>query len=462
MALAVFAAVPACLFASCGSSPQVSDHDAEVVPPPFDGPIAPTYCDLPGSLVFASGGKTLLISGGNSNAPSLTWLTLPQGFCAHYFGHVTSARQIRFAPGGELFVASPSSPCAGGANSVPPIGYGALVVLADDNHDGYADGDALPHADGSTQSLNLFKNKLPSTQGIMFTPGFIYYQDLAPGESLPGGTAIKRLPYATGQRVATGTPEEIAKITVYQSYDHWPKTLDIADDGTIFVGNGGDQGEECNSEVFPRPFVGGVLEIGGSNPMGGTPYAQGFRNPIALRCQHGHNLCFASELALDGSGGSGGREKLVPIHKGDDWGFPCCATTNLPYEDVSGTPNCGHVAKESVSFAIGDTPFGLDFEPGFWPAPYKNSIFVTLHGAVGSWIGARVVAIPTDGAGMPIPSSDLGTSTFDNFATGWDDQLFDHGRPAAIAFSKDGRVFIANDTDGDIFWMAPVGLKTKP
>lgn len=196
--------------------------------------------------------------------------------------------------------------------------------------------------------------------------------------------------------------------------------------------------------------------------MGGTPVAQGFRNPIAVRCQHGHDLCFSTELALDGSGEGGGREKLVPIHPGDDWGFPCCATANTPYDGITGTPNCASVPTEPVSFVIGDTPFGLDFETGVWPAPYTNNILVTLHGAVGSWIGARVIAIPTQSNGMPVTSSDLGSTTFSDIAKGWDDGLLDHGRPAAIAFSADGRAFIANDVDGDIFWIAPVGLKLAP
>jgi glucose/arabinose dehydrogenase len=438
---------------------RVSMRDVKVIeiaPPPTDGPVAATYCDMPGSFIYTSSGISV-VTGGSANAPSLVWLTLPIGFCAHYFAHVDTVRQVRVAPGGEIFVASPATPTAGGA----PVGLGGIVVLVDDNSDGYADGDALPHSDGSPQNLSLFQSGLASTQGMMFAPGYFYYQDTATDADADVGTAIKRIPYKKGQRVASGTPEQIADIQIYYSSTHWPKTLDMADDGTIFVGNGGDQSETCNTDVFPRPFAGGVLKIGGTNPMGGTPVAQGFRNPIAVRCQHGHNLCFSTELALDGSGGEGGREKLVPIRPGDDWGFPCCASANLPYQEISGTPNCSHVPTEPASFVIGDTPFGLDFETGAWAAPYQNDIFVTLHGAVGSWVGARIVAIPTNSTGMPVPSSDLGSSSFDDFATGWDDGMLDHGRPAAIAFSSDGRAFIANDINGDIFWIAPVGLKTQ-
>ena len=72
---------------------------------------------------------------------------------------------------------------------------------------------------------------------------------------------------------------------------HWPKPLDVADDGTIYVGNGGDQAEPCDPA---HPFHGGILELDGS--PGGSPVAKGFRNPIAVRCPRGHNLCFAIEL----------------------------------------------------------------------------------------------------------------------------------------------------------------------
>lgn len=456
------------VFASCTSAnrPISAANDAtvadapkdvtivEVVPPPLDAPSSMNFCELPGSLVFGSGGYEALVAGGNANAPSLAWLTLPPGYCAHYFAHVPTVRQLRVAPGGELFVASPSTSTAGGA----PSGLGGIVVLADDNHDGYADGDALPHEDGGPQTLNLFLDNDSSIQGLMFASGSFFYQN---------STSILKLPYTTGQRTANGTPQTIANITIYEAPVHWPKTLDMADDGTIYVGNGGDQSDPCVTEI-PRPFLGGILKIGDAGDgEGGTPVARGFRNPIAVRCQRGHNLCFALELGLDGSGSSGGREKLVPIRQGDDWGFPCCATQNVPLTDlgVDVAPNCSGVAPESVAFFIGETPFGLDFEPGVWPDPFNKSIFVVTHGEVGSWEGARVVTVPTQANGMPVPSSDLDGSTgLVPLATGWPQSSASQtqGRPSAIAFSADGRLFVGNDFDGDIFWIAPVGLAPDP
>ena len=131
--LALVFAGPPVLFGACFSK-DTSGPDATVDAPynEVDGAFGTAFCELPGSLVFGTNGTTL-VAGGES-APALTWLTLPPGFCAHYFANVPTPRQSRFAPGGELFVASPSTATAGGA----PPGLGAVIVLADDNFDGYA------------------------------------------------------------------------------------------------------------------------------------------------------------------------------------------------------------------------------------------------------------------------------------------------------------------------------------
>ena len=409
-------------------------------PPPLDGNLGFDVngvdaaiahpCTLPGSIQFTTGG--VVVIPGGSPGPDLSYLTVPTGFCVHYYGTVDNVRQLRQAPSGEIFVTSPTTSTTGGGLG----GLSAIAVLPDDNHDGVAD------------SVLTYLGPLPSTQGILFAGGFLYYQN---------GTSIMRVPYAVGDRTATGASQEVANITIYTSSIHWPKTLDIADDGTIYVGNGGDQGEACDPL---RPFHGGILALDGS--AGGSPVAKGLRNPIAVRCARGHDQCFAVELALDGSAAPDtGREKLVPIRQGDDWGFPCCATANTPYTGLSPVPDCSGVAAESDSFLIGNTPFGIDFEPGSWPAPWTGDAIVTLHGVAGSWLGARIVAVAMDPTtGLPVTGSDLNGDTggISEFASGWDDGHQDHGRPAPLTFSGDGRLFVGNDNNGIIVWIAPLSL----
>ena len=414
-----------------GSGPVDAPSDVAVEV----GPVVPEGgilhpCGLPGTIQFTSSG-TVTLPGGSPSWPSLSFLHLPMGFCAHYFGTVGNARQLRFAPGGDALVASPTTPTTGGGAG----GGSAIFLLPDANLDGVADSNVT------------YLGGLPSTQGLLFTGGYLYYQD---------GTAIQRVPYVPGDQSPSGAAVKVADLTGYVSSIHWPKTLDVADDGTLYVGNGGDQFEMC---VTPHPFHGGILKIDpapGPNP-GGVQVAQGLRNPINVRCRHGDNTCFALELALDYSGSTGGREKLIPIRQGDDWGFPCCATTNLPYASSPTGTDCSTTATDTDSFLIGDTPFGVDFEPGFWTGQWAGQAFVVTHGAAGSWAGARIVAIPMNGAtGLPVSASDTSGSEMGmvDFATGWEGTPPQNGRPAAVTFSPDGRLFVANDNNGVIFWVA--------
>jgi hypothetical protein len=101
------------------------------------------FCDLPGSVQYTTAGK-MRVDGG-SGAEKVAFLEVPTGFCVHYFGSVANTRQLRFAPGGELFVASPTTGTTGGGLG----GLAAIVILPDDDHDGTADApitflDSLP------------------------------------------------------------------------------------------------------------------------------------------------------------------------------------------------------------------------------------------------------------------------------------------------------------------------------
>jgi glucose/arabinose dehydrogenase len=405
-------------------------------------PAAGTFCSLPGSVAWTAGGP-IVVPGGPATGSDLTWLKLPPGFCAHHFATVPDVRQLRFAPGGDLFAASPTTETTGGNPSGAMAG---IAVLPDDNHDGFAD------------SNITFLSNLPSIQGLLFTKGSFYYQDDA---------TIRGIPYQANDRKPSGAQTPMTTITAPQDSLHWPKVMDIAADGTIFVTNGGSQNDQCLST---NPTRGAIFAV---QPDGSTALvAKGFRNPIALRCEANHNVCLVAELALDYSANQGGREKLVAVRPGDDWGFPCCATKNLPYStatymDTGAIPDCSGVTAETDSFVIGHTPFGLDFESGKWPAPWSGRVFVTLHGEAGSWSGARVVAIALDpNTGLPVLATELGDGgpspdAMLQFATGWDDGMQDHGRPAPIAFAPDGRMFLGNDYDGIVVWIAPVDLKSQ-
>lgn len=431
--------------ATAAASATATATDAPPTLTPTPGG-APPFCELPGSLRSIGPGQSV-VPGGAPDAPDLSFIQLPVGFCVHYYGKVGNTRQLRFSPSGELFVASPTrfTTSDGGNPAYGRLpGLAAIVVLPDDDHDGTAD------------AVQTYLDGKPDTVGLLFNEGYLYYQDL---------TRVMRVPYAPGDRTPSGASEEVANIGGYQSSLHWTKIIDRSDDGTIYVTNGADEGvlpQPC--DLAALPFEGGILKLQPGAP-GGVPVARGFRNPVSLRCLRGHNRCFAIELTRDYSTPLGGREKLIPVREGDHWGFPCCATKDRPYDDLTPAPDCSGVAAEIDSFFVGNTPFDLDFELGRWPEPWGNRAYVALHGAYISWIGARLVGIEIDAmTGQVLPGSDLPgmeMGAMVDFATGWEGgtRPVGYGRPTVVAFAPDGRLFMGNDTSGDIIWIAPIGLR---
>ena len=299
----------ACAGVACASAGDGPGHKA---PPPVDASVLRDasglgpFCDLPGSVVW-SGGRPAIVAGG-PKLPDMTWLNLPDGFCAHYFGNVGNAAAPLRAR--REICSSPRRPRRRRRRAG---GQGAIVVLPDDDLDGVAD------------TPVTFQGSLGSTQGLLFDDGYFYYQD--------GTRRSCGCPTPTGDRAP---PAAAAQSRRHHGLHlvglHWPKTLDIADDGTIYVGNGGDQGEACDPAApVPRRHP----PASTARPADGSSIAKGFRNPIAVRCAQGPQTPASRlELALDYSAGPGGREKLVPIHARATTGAsPAAPRKNLPYAD---------------------------------------------------------------------------------------------------------------------------------
>ena len=349
--------------------------------------------------------------------------------CAHEFATVGNTRQFRFAPSGELFVASPTRHTTGGG----PAGQAAIVVLP-------------------TTMVMALPTHRPSSFATCPPPKGCSLRTVSSSTKTIRVSCAS--PSQRRSRRGRNVPSLAAEVPYYSSTDIGRNCRDQADDGTIYVTNGDDEQLGCDA-----PAPSGAACSSWMVPLRRSRWRRGFRNPIALRRLRGKNLCYAVELSRDYSGPRGGREKIVPVRDGDDWGFPCCATQNLPF----GRSFLARIARRSrrraLSFLIGDTPFGIDFELGKWPAPYTNGAFVPLHGAVETWAGARVVAIAVDpSTGSLQHASDVdgsNTGAMIDFGDGLGRWAVLNGRPAVVAFAADGRLFLGNDSNGQIIWIAP-------
>ncbi len=403
MTLARVTAVVGLLAAACGSNPVTpSDVPAASDAPPEE---PGTFCAL-----------------APSQAPA--GVSVPDGFCVRRFARVRTPRVLAFAPNGDLFAASPSEFTPGGA----PTGQGAIVVMPDDDRDGVAD---------STQA---YLAGVPTVHGLLFDPDALLYT-LA--------TGVYRAPYAAGDRRSSAPVASHARLASLPDAVRWTHTLARGADGALYVTMG-----QHDSAVCPPPNrrAGSVLRVGEGMPPTGATVVDGLRNPMYLRCK-AWGACYAAELSNDSWGAVGGVEKLIQLRQGDDYGFPCCVDHDRAW---SGTPrgyDCGRVAASVQTYPLNNTPFGFDWAPSSWPAPYGGAFFVGLHGVVGSWTNTGVQWAPTD------PTTHRPTRPTEFFARGWGRSAAIRGRVADLVFAPDGRMFFSDDQDGGIYWVAPRGLR---
>jgi hypothetical protein len=151
-----------------------SSFDSPPPPPAYDASYLNTpFCELPGSLVTTASGVSTVPG---ASLPDISYIHVPVGFCVHYFAKVPAARQIRFAPGGELFVASPNAPTVGGGSG----GLAAIQIVPDDNHDGVGDAQLT------------FMNNLAQTQGLLFVPGRFSRSLTRPASAPPAPSPRRR------------------------------------------------------------------------------------------------------------------------------------------------------------------------------------------------------------------------------------------------------------------------------
>lgn len=436
------------IFAACSSTGDVAG-----VTPGADGPVVVANPDAPPGqtctpvdIAPGTGKKFCELPGTDSTA-----LQVPPEFCVREFTTtpVIEARVLRFAPNGDLFVAAPSMDTPGGASDGP----GAIVVLPDDDGDGRADSvltyaGPTPRKGSTCALLDADPNSFACVHGLLFSGGYLYFTR---------SDEVRRFPYSAGQRTApAGTSELVAKLGGTGIEDvRWTHTLEQTKSGSIYVSRGRTDTSACSPEQMTRGAV-FTLHVEGSAPLPLTPevMANGFRNPMYLRCSPSScGECYASELTGDNWDGVGGREKLAMLGKqGEAWGYPCCVARDQGAPGTAAT-ECATVGRELVSIPLHDTPFGLDFDRGAFPEPYKHGLFVALHGVRTSFGGTGVVFLKTD------PSSLRPTSEAKMFVNGFGKGS--SARATDVAFSPDGRLFIADDTSGKIFWVAPRTLAAQ-
>jgi glucose/arabinose dehydrogenase len=371
----------------------------EDAPPLGDetGTAAPRFCELGSDVAGA---------------------TVPGGFCLRKYADVKVARGLVFTPNGDLLVAAPSAGTAGGASGGP----GAIVVLTDDNHDGVAE-------------VSNFAEGLMDVHGLTLGDGYLYYTTQQ---------SVFRTAYVMGQRHEDiSKRQDLGLPSSFGNGGRWTHGLAHSVSGNLYASRG--QYGSCGGNN------GGEISRVGMGQL--TMVANGFRNPMYLRCHYKDDTCAATELGEDGQAGA--KEKLVALRTpSGDYGYPCCYSKDRPIPAAQASA-CAGVKLEDASFVLSDTPFGFDWEHDLWPEPYKGAVFVALHGSFytqPAWAGARVVFARVD------PMTHMPVEGWRDFVGGFGPGGSVLDRPSDVTFAPDGRMFFADDQGGGVYWVAPNSL----
>jgi glucose/arabinose dehydrogenase len=365
---------------------------------------------------------------------------VPPGFLVEMVASgYASPRAIRVAPNGDLFVADNAS--------------NTIRVLR------------VPSGTASPTKNEVFASGLTQPFGIAFYP-------LGPNPEwiyVANSDGVVRFPYKNGDLIATGKPEQIVGHIPW--VHHWTRDIAFSPDGKRLLLSVGS-GSNVALDMFPEPEVKGGLQAWiKSEPLGAgwdteerradvlsydpdgkneKIVATGLRNCAGVTIQPATGLPWCVVNERDELGDNTPFEYATAVKDSAFYGWPWyyIGSNEDPRHKGARPDLKGKVTVPDVLMQAHSAPLQIVFYEGNdFPASYKGSAFVALHG---SWnraerTGYKVVRLLFDNAGEP-------TGEYEDFMTGFvisDKQVW--GRPVGVAVAKDGSLFVTEDGNGTIW-----------
>ena len=365
---------------------------------------------------------------------------VPPGFTVEMVASgLTGPRAIRLAPNGDLFVADSAS--------------NIVRVLR------------VPSGSASPTKNEVFASGLYQPFGIAFYP-------LGPNPEwiyIANSDSIVRFPYKNGDVMASGKPEQIVGRIPW--VHHWTRDVVFSPDGKRLLLSVGS-GSNVALDMFPEPLIKGGLQAWiKSQPLGAAwdteerradvlsydpdgknekIVATGLRNCAGLTIQPATGLPWCVVNERDELGDNTPFEYATSVKDSAFYGWPWyyIGSNEDPRQKNARPDLKGKAVVPDVLMQAHTAPLQIVFYQGDnFPASYKGSAFVTMHG---SWnraqrAGYKVVRLLFDGAGKP-------TGEYEDFMTGFvisDKQVW--GRPVGVAVGQDGSLFVTEDGNGTIW-----------
>ncbi len=363
-------------------------------------------CVLAAAMVYLQFRNQINLAGAIGSG-SAAQVSLPPGFSMNVFAEgLNNPRFLNFGPDGVLYVAD--------------RGNGRIVQLPDANKDGRAD------------EIRTFADNLNSPHSLVYHENAWYV-------GVPSG--VVRLNDSDGDGATESTT---VLIDDYPTRGHSTRTVIFLPDGRLAV-SVGSSCNVCDEEDERRASV---LVYDGPEAAGEQIFAAGLRNAVGLAIHPQTGELWASNNGRDLMGDDLPPENIYIVEEGANYGWPVCHSGRLVDPDMGYEGACDGVTQPLVEMQAHSAPLGIAFYSGdTFPEEYHNDLFIALHG---SWnrsepTGYKIVRLPLDGSTPGGPVED--------FATGWLDASSGaaSGRPAGLAVSPDGDLYLSDDKAGLIY-----------
>ena len=386
------------------------------------------------ALLFAAcggGGSSSSAPAPNPSGSAANGLMVPAGLSISVIANVGGARELAFAPNGDLFVAT----------------MGSRLYI-------------VPNADGASGASGP---KVFADLGDSPAAG-VAVNTTAQDSAIYVGTqfGVYRIPYTSGDQTAQSKPVKIASVRTGGGGDH--STTSVAIAGSMLYASVGSSCDACVESDPTRATVQQMTLSGG----GMTARAVHIRNAIALAVNPNTGTLWAGGAGQDTLPAGHPYEYFdaLTLHSGvADYGWPKCEENHIAYTQGA---DCSNTVVPLVEFPAYESIIGAAFYPtsasGAYhlPAQYAGGLFVTMHGSWHTQNGVpvappRVAFVPmnADTPASPVNWNDP-TKQWSDFVSGF--QRADGsriGRPSGIAVGPQGDLFVADDDTGNIYRIRP-------
>jgi glucose/arabinose dehydrogenase len=364
---------------------------------------------------------------------------VPPGFSVEMIASgLSGPRVIRAAPNGDLFVAESKS------NTVRVLRM-------------------KPGSDKPAVNAVFASDGLRQPYGIAFYPAgpnprWVY---------IANSDGLVRVPYQNGNLKAKAKPEKIVDGILWTH--HWTRDVVVSADGNrLFYSVG--SGSNAALDMFPVPLDQSMEQWKKTHPPGAawdteekranvlsfTPegkdqqfVATGLRNCSGMTLQPATGKLWCVVNERDELGDDTPFEYATDVRPGAFYGWPWyyIGANEDPRHKGQRPELKNQVTVPPVLIQAHSAPMQIAFyNADAFPAEYKGSAFVTLHGSWnrGKRTGYKVVRLAFEN-GKP-------TGEYEDFMTGFvvsDEAVW--GRPVGVTVAKDGSLLVTDDANGTVW-----------